>query len=98
MNFNTEAHEAQETQRKPQPQIQVVCSGILRNKNGEKVIYVRFERGKDFAEGSIPAAKITSHQGFASEELEQFEQYLNEHRFEIIEQAKTVNLMKNFMK
>jgi len=32
------------------------------------------------------------------EELEQFEQYLNEHRFEIIEQAKTVNLMKNFMK
>ena len=98
MNFNTDAHEAQEAKKKSQPQIQVVCSGILRNKDGEKVIYVRFERGKDFAEGSIPAAKITSHQGFVPEELEQFEQYLNEHRFEIIEQAKTVNLMKNFMK
>ena len=68
MNFNTDAHEAQEAKKKPQPQIQVVCSGILRNKDGEKVIYVRFERGKDFAEGSIPAAKITSHQGFFTKE------------------------------
>ena len=46
----------------------------------------------------ITAAKITSHSGFSSDEIEQFETYMSEHRFEIIEQAKSVNLMKNFMK
>ena len=77
--------------------MQMICSGILR-KNGEKIIYVRFERGKDFAEGSLPDAKITSQSGFSPEEVVQFEEYMSENRFEIIEQAKSVNLMKNFMK
>lgn len=90
MNFNTK-------KEPEQPAVQVICSGILR-KEGEKIIYVRFERGKDYAEGSIPSGRITSHDGFTQEEIEQFETYLTEHRFEIIEQAKTVNLMKNFMK
>ncbi len=89
MNFNTKKDE--------EPSVQVICSGILR-KDGEKIIYVRFERGKDYAEGSIPSGRITSHDGFTAEEIGQFETYLTEHRFEIIEQAKTVNLMKNFMK
>lgn len=78
-------------------ELKVTCSGILR-KAGEKIIYVRFERGKDFAEGSIPTAKITSQSGFAADEIEQFEQYMEEHKFEIIEQAKSINVMKNFMK
>lgn len=59
---------------------------------------MRFERGRDFAEGSIPAAKITSQSGFSPEELGQMERYLSENEFEIIEQAKTVNLMKNFLR
>lgn len=77
--------------------LHVVCSGILR-KDGEKIIYVRFERGRDYAEGSIPAAKITSSQGFSGDEIDQFEEYLAENKFDIIEQAKSVNIMKNFMK
>ena len=89
MNFNTKKDE--------EPSVQVICSGILR-KDGEKIIYVRFERGKDYAEGNIPSGRITSYAGFTAEEIGQFETYLAEHRFEIIEQAKTVNLMKNFMK
>lgn len=88
MNFNTD-----ETRQA----IQMICSGVLR-KNGEKIIYVRFERGTDFAEGSLPAAKITSQSGFSSDEVSQFESYMAENRFSIIEQAKSVNLMKNFMK
>ena len=100
MNFNT-SDKGNEQRKQPerankQP-MQMICSGILR-KNGEKIIYVRFERGKDFAEGSLPVAKITSHSGFSSDEIEQFETYMSENRFEIIEQAKSVNLMKNFMK
>lgn len=100
MNFNTSDKE--NVQRKEPEQInkqslQMICSGILR-KNGEKIIYVRFERGKDFAEGSLPAAKITSQNGFSPEEINRFEDYMSENRFEIIEQAKSVNLMKNFMK
>ena len=75
----------------------MICSGILR-KNGEKIIYVRFESGEDFAEGSLPAAKITSQSGFTPDEIEQMEAYMSENRFEIIEQAKSVNVMKNFMK
>jgi len=90
MNFQTEDGNAS------QP-MQVTCSGILR-KDGKKIIYVRFERGADFAEGSIPAAKITSQSGFSPDEIAQLEEYLSENKFEIIEQAKTVNLMKNFMK
>ena len=75
----------------------MICSGILR-KNGEKIIYVRLERGEDFAEGSLPAAKITSQSGFTPDEIEQMEAYMSENRFVIIEQAKSVNVMKNFMK
>ena len=100
MNFNTEnANRPQKRateQAKEQP-MQMICSGILR-KDGEKIIYVRFERGADFAEGSLPAAKITSQSGFSTDEILQFEEYMSENRFAIIEQAKSVNLMKNFMK
>ena len=108
MNFNTEKRQAVSRTKKTSPvetelsvtasrqdAWNVICSGILR-KNGEKIIYVRFERGSDYAEGSIPEAKITSHSGgFTDEELEQFESYLSENRFEIIEQARTINLFKS---
>lgn len=105
MNFNTDQTDAQQTidvhngQEKEQShdgQMQVICSGILR-KNGEKIIYVRFECADAFAEGSLPAAKITSHSGFDAQELEQLEQYLDAHSSEIVEQARGVNLMKNFL-
>lgn len=100
MNFNTTDAEEKKRdcrKREEEPDMQMICSGILR-KNGEKIIYVRFERGTDFAEGSLPAAKITTQKGFSSDEVEQMEAYMLENRFEIIEQAKSVNLMKNFMK
>ena len=77
--------------------MKMICSGILR-KNGEKIIYVRFERGEDFAEGSLPTAKITSQSGFTPDEIEQMEAYMSENRFEVNEQAKAVNVRKNFMK
>ncbi len=92
LNFNT----GDVIEIKEQP-MQMICSGILR-KDGNKIIYVRFERGKDFAEGSLPDAKITSHRGFSQDEIRKFEEYMAENRFSIIEQAKSVNLMKNFMK
>ena len=103
MNFNTwnteSPHKEQSglAEKQSMQAVQMICSGILR-KDGEKIIYVRFERGTDFAEGSLPAAKITSQKGFSADEITQFEEYMSEHRFEIIEQAKSVNLMKNFMK
>ena len=105
MNFNTEQKKDVRPEQMPRKrqdagkseEMHMTCSGILR-KNGEKIIYVRFERGGDFAEGSIPEAKITSQSGFLPEELRLLEVYLSENKFEIIEQAKTVNLMKNFMR
>lgn len=101
MNFNTEKPKNKLSEQKQaqadREEMRVICSGILR-KDGKKIIYVRFERGKDFAEGSIPVAKITSQSGFLPDEIAQFEQYMEENKFEIIEQAKSVNVMKNFMK
>ena len=100
MNFNTSdgyGTSGKQPERLKEQTMQMICSGILR-KDGEKIIYVRFERGADFAEGSLPAAKITSHSGFSPDEVTQMEEYMSDHRFEIIEQAKSVNMMKNFMK
>ncbi len=90
MNFNTRDN-AEESP------LNVICSGILK-KDGEKIVYVRFERGDDYAEGSVPAAKITSRHGFTEEDVAQFEAYLAENGAAIVERAKSVNLMKNFLK
>ena len=100
MNFDTSKAEKvpkKKMERREEQQMKMICSGILK-KDGKKIIYVRFERGSDFAEGSLPAARITSQSGFLPQEITQFEDYMSENRFEIIEQAKSVNLMKNFMK
>ena len=86
MNFNT----GDVNEKKEQP-MQMICSGILR-KDGNKIIYVRFERGKDFAEGSLPDAKITSHRGFSQDEIRKFEVYFSSALYERFYIGQDLNL------
>lgn len=70
-------------------EIKLTYSCVLA-KEKNKVVQVRFERGKDFAEGIIPEGVIERHSGFTNEEVEQLELYLRQNRKDIIEKAKQI--------
>ena len=72
-------------------------SGIL-VKEGKQIVQVRFERNKDYAEGTLPQALILKHQGFSTDEIDQLQQYMAEHQEEIFTHAKEINSFKNLMK
>lgn len=73
-------------------------SGLL-NKNGKKVVSVRFERagGRDFADGLLPDCAIEKQQGFSEEEVEQLEVYLMEHADELMAKAKEMSKLTNLL-
>lgn len=92
MNFNTEEYENNKKE-----ELTITCSGIVRHEDG-KCIYVRFERGDAYAEGRIPGFEMIQAKGFSGDELDSFKEYMAEYEQDIISQAKSVNLIKNFMK
>lgn len=92
MNFNTNDYKLPKEEK-----LTVTCSGIVRH-GDEKCIYVRFEKGDKYAEGKIPGGEMISHKGFSDKELQDFKEYMREYETDIVEQAKQVNLIKNFMK
>ncbi len=71
-------------------EVKMTYSKVL-TKDGKPYISVSFERGSDFAEGSIPSCKIHKHQGFQSEEIDHLEHYLAENKYDIIEMAKSIS-------
>ena len=75
-------------------EVKMTYSKVL-TKDGKPYISVSFERGKDVAEGSIPACKIHKNQGFVPEEVEHLEEYLKENKYEIIEMAKEISKVMN---
>lgn len=56
-------------------EVKMTHSGIIK-KDGKRTVLIRFERGSDVAEGSIPTCKIDSNSGFSAEEVEGLENYL----------------------
>lgn len=78
-------------------ELTMTYSGVV-SKDHHNAVCVRFERGKtgDFAEGLIPAAKITKSEGFSAEEIEGLERYLKEHDLEIRKEAKKLNNLKRW--
>lgn len=92
MNFNTDEYE----KIKEQTELKISCSGIVRNKD-KKCIYVMFERGDCYAEGRVPDFDFISVKGFTADELENFKEYMKEYEQDIINQARSVNMIKNFM-
>lgn len=75
--------------------VKLTHSGILSVK-GRKQVSVRFERGRDVAEGTLPQCKITKNNGFSEEEIKGLENYLEQKNDEIFAKAKELNNFRNW--
>lgn len=76
--------------------VNMMVSGII-NKEGRRYVRVSFLRGKDVAEGIVPDGIVDHVEGFSDEEVFKLERYLRENRGEIMEQARQVNPIKNWL-
>lgn len=78
-------------------ELQMTYSGLLMN-NGEKMVRVCFERGKgEYAEGIVPRGTIEKSSGFTKEEVEQLTTYIQDHSTDIINRAKNVNFLNEWL-
>ena len=77
-------------------ELQMMISGRIK-KDGKQIVRVSFFRDKDYADGVLPDAVIEKSEGFSRAELILLEQYLKENCQSIIEKAKRVNPMKNWL-
>lgn len=74
--------------------INMLVTGML-HKDGRSFVRVSFVRGKDWAEGIVPEAKIEKSEGFTEEEIGGLEVYLMKEKAMILEQARGVNPLRN---
>lgn len=70
-------------------------SGII-VKQGRRHVSVRFERGNDIAEASLPECKVVRNQGFSEEEVAGLELYLELKSDEIFAKAKAISNIKHW--
>lgn len=68
----------------------------LLSKEGKPYVSVRFERGEDMAEGSVPACVIVTSSGFSKEEVVQLEGYLKQNARDILKSAKNITGIMNW--
>lgn len=78
-------------------EMKMSVSGVVKNKDGKKVVYITFEDGARSAEGVLPEGKINESIGFTQEEIRALEQYMVASKDTIMQMAKTVNPMKAFL-
>lgn len=76
--------------------VNMLVSGII-HKEDRRFARVSFMRGKDIAEGLVPDGIIDHAEGFSDEEVSKLERYLRENCGEIMEQARSVNPIKNWL-
>ena len=70
-------------------------SGVLKH-NGRNAVCVRFERGRDYAEGYLPEGTIERGSGFTEEEKAQLAAYMKERQDEILTEARKLNNIKRW--
>ena len=80
---------------KKNEEISMTFSGVHRH-NDRNAICVRFERGKDFAEGYLPTGVIERSEGFSEEEISQLASYMKEREDEILAEARKLNNIKRW--
>lgn len=66
------------------------------SKGGKPFVSVLFECGNSSAEGTVPDCAVRQSVGFSEEDVEQLEDYMKEHRKEIIDAAKSISSIKNW--
>ena len=71
-------------------------SGVV-EKDGQKIAYVRFSRGDDFAEGYIPDCIFTKVQGFTDDEVSMLSDYLKANLTELKKRAAGINPLTAIM-
>ena len=76
--------------------VNMLVSGII-NKEGRRYARVSFVRGNDIAEGIVPDGIVDHAEGFSDDEIFKLERYMRETRGEIMEQARQVNPLKNWL-
>lgn len=76
--------------------VNMLVSGII-NREGKRFARVSFVRGRDIAEGVVPDGVVDHAEGFSDGEVAKLERYLRENCGEIMEQARQVNPIKNWL-
>lgn len=76
--------------------IQSFISGIL-TKEGRKFARISFMRGEEYAEFIVPDAVLDKREGFSEEEITELYRYVRENRNDILERAKKVNPLRNWL-
>ena len=71
-------------------------SGVV-EKDGQKIAYVRFSRGDDFAEGYIPDCIFIKVQGFTDDEVSMLTDYLKANLTELKKRAAGINPLTAIM-
>ena len=83
-----------EGRMKKDEEVKLTHSGFL-SVNGRRQVSIRFERGEDVAEGTLPPGKITKNKGFTEKEIAGLELYLELKCDEIYTKAKELGKIKN---
>lgn len=78
----------------PDEEMKMTFTSVV-TKDNKPMISLRFERGNDVCEGSVPDCIITKNKGFTDEEKDALEQYLRLNKMEIIEQSKGISGLLN---
>lgn len=81
---------------KKEEEVKLTHSGFLAV-DGRRQVSIRFERGADVAEGTLPPGKITKSNGFSQEEIEGLENYLELKCDEIYAKARELGKFKNIL-
>lgn len=76
-------------------EVKLTHSGILAVK-GRRHVSVRFERGRDVAEGTLPECRIKKSSGFSPEEVKGLEDYLVQECDVIFQKAKEISNIKHW--
>jgi len=77
-------------------ELQTLISGML-TKQGRKFARISFARGGDFAEYIVPDCVLDKAEGFSIAELDQLKRYVTDNCEEILEKARGINPIKNWM-
>lgn len=81
---------------KNEEEICMTYSSVL-SKEGKPYVSVRFERGRDMAEGSVPVCHIEKSSGFTKEEIMGLEGYLELNAREILRKAKDISGIRHWL-
>ncbi len=78
-------------------EVKLTISSIV-TKDNKPMVAVRFERGRDFAEGILPECEIKSFQGFSVEERDALAVYLKDNRKMLLQKAKDISGITNLLR